>query len=303
MTLISTSLGSVGIFVSREVTGPGGNHMFGIEYLNLRRSDWPENWPETCKGKKQSPINIDDSEVKINKNLRDIKFVNYDKVLNNPVLVNNGHSVKLDIEDDSNVPKIQDGGLKAEYKFQQLHFHWGSENTTGSEHTLNNKIYPMEMHLVHYNSKYEKDEAHNYEDGLAVLAVFIKIDANDNNAFSAFSQNLKFVYGNDSYDISSSDLTLQALLPKDSLYYRYQGSLTTPPCNETVIWTVFANPVTIGIEQIKEFRNESLDDLVNNFRPIQNLNDRTVEKSYNSGIQQLPQVVIVLASFVVVGSW
>ncbi|XP_076333299.1 carbonic anhydrase 2-like isoform X2 [Tachypleus tridentatus] len=137
--------------------------------------DGPKNWPQTCKGKQQSPINIDDSEVKINKNLRDIKFVNYDKALNNPTLVNNGHSVKLDIEDDSNVPNIQAGGLKSEYMFQQLHFHWGSEDSKGSEHTLNNKVYPMEMHLVHYNSNYEKDEVYKHEDGLAVLAVFIEV--------------------------------------------------------------------------------------------------------------------------------
>lgn len=283
------------------VCSPGAERHLAAGW-SYEGDDGPKNWPQTCKGKQQSPINIDDSEVKINKNLRDIKFVNYDKALNNPTLVNNGHSVKLDIEDDSNVPNIQAGGLKSEYMFQQLHFHWGSEDSKGSEHTLNNKVYPMEMHLVHYNSDYEKDEVYKHEDGLAVLAVFIEVDENDNNAFSAFSENLEFVYGNGSYKSLSGGVILQALLPTNTSYYRYQGSLTTPPCSESVIWTVFSNPVTIGIEQIKKFRNENLTDLVNNFRPIQDLNDRPVEKCYNSGIQQLPEIIKVVTSFVAVVS-
>ena len=28
---------------------------------------------------------------------------------------------------------------------QQLHFHWGSENNAGSEHTIDNKHYAMEV--------------------------------------------------------------------------------------------------------------------------------------------------------------
>ena len=33
-------------------------------------------------------------------------------------------------------------------------------------------------------------------------------------------------------------------------FYRYQGSLTTPPCDESVIWTVFENKNTISESQV-----------------------------------------------------
>ncbi|XP_076364076.1 carbonic anhydrase 6-like isoform X2 [Tachypleus tridentatus] len=135
-----------------------------------------EYWPETCNGNKQSPVNIEKNKVQTNNSLGSITFVNYDKPLYKPLLVNNGHSVQLNIEEDENVPMIKNGGLEGNYKFQQLHFHWGNEDSMGSEHTVDDKTYCMEMHLVHYNSKYRSDEAIKYPDGLAVVAVLFIIE-------------------------------------------------------------------------------------------------------------------------------
>lgn len=45
--------------------------------------------------------------------------------------------------------------------------------------------------------------------------------------------------------------SIEELLPeKPAEYYRYKGSLTTPPCHPTVLWTVFRNPVQISKEQV-----------------------------------------------------
>ena len=44
------------------------------------------------------------------------------------------------------------------------------------------------------------------------------------------------------------------LLPTDKTnYYRYNGSLTTPTCNEAVTWTVFNDPVEISQAQVNFF--------------------------------------------------
>jgi hypothetical protein len=73
-------------------------------------------------------------------------------------------------------PSFTGGGFTDTYVFQQLHFHWGSDDSIGSEHTVNGKSYPGELHLVHYNSKYgDYKSALKHSDGLAVLGVLFQV--------------------------------------------------------------------------------------------------------------------------------
>ena len=60
--------------------------------------------------------------------------------------------------------------LKNTYELLQLHFHWGSDDTQGSEHTVHGKRFPMEMHQVHQSSNLESATNPDVEDGLAVAA-------------------------------------------------------------------------------------------------------------------------------------
>ncbi|XP_013787426.1 carbonic anhydrase 6-like, partial [Limulus polyphemus] len=212
-----------------------------------------ENWPETCKGNKQSPINIEKNKAQTNNSLGSITFVNYDKPLYKPFLVNNGHSGERECSDDQ---RWRFGG---KLQIPQLHFHWGSQDSIGSEHTVDNKTYSMEMHLVHYNSKYCSDEASKYPDGLAVVAVLFIVKNNIKSRFSAFTDILKNIRheGNTTamseYE-SSVDLTLKSVLPQQTTpFYRYSGSLTTPPCSEVILWTVLADPVKIGKTEVCYF--------------------------------------------------
>ena len=63
------------------------------------------------------------------------------------------------------------------FEFLQLHWHWGSVDSQGSEHTINGKKYPMEVHLVHWNKKYSTvTEALKYSDGLAVLGFMYEVN-------------------------------------------------------------------------------------------------------------------------------
>ena len=49
--------------------------------------------------------------------------------------------------------------------------------------------------------------------------------------------------------------TLEMFLPKGACkhtqFFRYYGSLTTPKCNEVVIWTVMANPISLSHDQVR----------------------------------------------------
>lgn len=90
-------------------------------------------------------------------------------------------TVKLGLGDYSNSsmyepPQVRGGLLSSTYILESLHFHWGKDNDRGSEHMVNNVRYPMEMHLVHRNKKYNTtSEALNHKDGIAVLGFFFHV--------------------------------------------------------------------------------------------------------------------------------
>ena len=98
--------------------------------------EWAHEFPG-CSGLRQSPININTHETKKILAKRPLKLERYDKPLSGSV-VNNGHSIQF-TPSNSELPVLSGGFLpKGErFQFSQLHFHWGSETTKGSEHTLN----------------------------------------------------------------------------------------------------------------------------------------------------------------------
>ncbi|CAG2107370.1 unnamed protein product [Medioppia subpectinata] len=177
----------------------------------------------------------------------------------------------------------------------QLHFHWSDHKGRGSEHAFSGVHYSMEMHIVHYNKKYDNiSEAGTHPDGLAVLGVMFEITRKANPHLDAIIEGVKAVKveGGDDYHSTPPQyrqnagqplVNLENLLPNDlKLFFRYKGSLTTPPCAESVTWLVFHDTTDIGLKQIKAFR-ELTDShkvvLSDTFRQLQALNDRRVEAS------------------------
>ena len=85
--------------------------------------------------------------------------------------------------DVSNSAAVLTGGpLGSDYKVLQLHFHWGSDNTKGSEHFYDGQAYPMEVHIVHTKAAYEGNltTALNSVDGLAVTGFMFSIGVSSN---------------------------------------------------------------------------------------------------------------------------
>lgn len=72
-------------------------------------------------------------------------------------------------------PRLTGGPLSTDYKLHSIHFHWGTDNNVGSEHTVNGKAYPMEMHVVHTKNDLSFEEAKNSPNGLAVIGYFIDV--------------------------------------------------------------------------------------------------------------------------------
>ncbi|XP_034734087.1 carbonic anhydrase 12 [Etheostoma cragini] len=217
-----------------KYSGPDGEH------------HWANHYPY-CGAAFQSPIDIRSELLRFDPTLRPIEIQNYNLSLNERLtLGNNGHSVQISLPS-----KMHISSLPHRYTAAQLHFHWGSSSRpAGSEHTVNSKQCAAEMHVVHFNSdKYPNmSSALDKSDGLAVLGVLIEVG--DFNP--AFEQFLKFINGVKYRDqkVQVPGFNIRALLPaRLDEYYRYDGSLTTPPCYPSVLWTVFRNHVTISRKQ------------------------------------------------------
>uniref|UniRef100_A0A7E4VMJ6 Carbonic anhydrase n=1 Tax=Panagrellus redivivus TaxID=6233 RepID=A0A7E4VMJ6_PANRE len=229
----------------------------------------PCNWPMAQTGLSQSPIDLKLSKMKVYSLADPIKFVNYNRPLNGEY-VNTGYSVQFIPDTCIDAPEIYGGMLDQSYRFIQYHYHWAQNENEGSEHTLGGLSYPAELHLVHQGVEDPSK--------LAVLGVFLQI-LKDDSALSADETVLEsIVNSGDRTSLKGQRLSLK--LPENTnSFCRYHGSLTTPPCSENVLWTVFTDPISVTREQLAALR--SVKDCSGhihrkNYRPTQPLNNRQV---------------------------
>ncbi|KAK3609017.1 hypothetical protein CHS0354_039318 [Potamilus streckersoni] len=244
---------------------------------------WHLNFPH-CGGHSQSPVSIRSSEVILDSHkLGPFKMKGYNSTGDLPMdLENNGHTIQINLQGKG--ISITGGGLGNAYIANQFHFHWGKTDKRGSEHAINGKYFPMEMHIVHYNMKHKNfSQALDKKDGLAVLSFFFKVGKYNVNLNPIITHFQEIPHRDDHTKISK--IVLRNLLPKKlNGYFRYYGSLTTPPCHESVIWSIFYEPVNISAKQLQAFRNkvhqnvanETNRDISDDYRPLQPLNQRKI---------------------------
>ncbi|MCC5090901.1 carbonic anhydrase [Xanthomonas campestris] len=215
-----------------------------------------EHWAELAKenalcgnGQQNSPIDLKDA---IDATLGKLQL-DYGAV---PLVVRNtGHSIQLDLHAGGT---MRVGGKQ--YDALQLHFHHPSE------HLLNGRRFPMEAHIVHQGP-----------DGtLGVLAIFFETG----KANPAFQRVLDAMPNDKNQTRQVADALVRGsdFLPpaNQRSFYRYEGSLTTPPCSETVDWVVLSQPVQVSREQINAFERV----YPFNARPLQPLDRRFLLKSH-----------------------
>lgn len=209
----------------------------------------PDHWGDlspdyaTCaKGVEQSPVDIPaDAAV----NTADISF-NYQPSA--VTILNNGHTIQVNYDPGSSLTL---NGVR--YDLVQFHFH------AHSEHALAGQFAPLEVHLVHKNAK----------GGLAVVGVLLNAGA-ENPSYAAVLNNLP-AEESEAHAVSGATVDANQLLPSERTYWRYNGSLTTPPCSEGVQWLVMNTPVELSAAQIGAYTA-----IYNaNARPLQPFNART----------------------------
>ncbi|XP_052229208.1 carbonic anhydrase-like isoform X2 [Dreissena polymorpha] len=245
-------------------------------------STWKDGFP-IAEGSRQSPIDIVLSEAVYDVGLMAGIPLGVDyKPEDETLLQNNGHSVMCQITK----PGFLTGGPLGNQKFrlEQFHLHWGADDNRGSEHTIDGKMFASELHLVHWNTKYDSfSDAVTKSDGLAVLGIMIKPGLT-HLGFSSVSDNLSKMSKPGSKATVPVSLDPTRLLPNNiSAYWTYEGSLTTPPLLESVQWIVFKEPVEFSHQQLTALRSLTDSDghhMQDNYRPPVPTKGRKVRASF-----------------------
>uniref|UniRef100_A0A8C3W725 Carbonic anhydrase n=1 Tax=Catagonus wagneri TaxID=51154 RepID=A0A8C3W725_9CETA len=258
----------------------------------LRKSDHAAHplWKDPASlpgGTRQSPINIRWRDSVYDPRLQPLR-VSYDAAACLHAW-NTGYLFQVELDDSSDRSGISGGPLENHYRLRQFHFHWGAANEWGSEHTVDEHVYPAELHLVHWNAVKYRDyqEAATGERGLAVIGVFLKLGAR-HEALQELLEVLPDIKHKDAR-VPVRPFQPSCLLPACRDYWTYPGSLTTPPLSESVTWIIYKKPIEVAQDQLAAFRSllfsalgEKEEAMVNNYRPLQPLMDREVRSSFQA---------------------
>ncbi|XP_028969520.2 receptor-type tyrosine-protein phosphatase gamma isoform X1 [Esox lucius] len=250
---------------------------------------WSSAYPE-CRERNQSPINIADQDTKVSMEYQELTLDGFGTESSNKTsMKNTGKTVAIMLKDDY---FVRGAGLPGRFKAEKLEFHWGQSNgSEGSEHSINGRRFPVEMQIYMYNSDDfdSLSAAIRQKRIIAAMSVFFQVGLKDNPAVDPIIHGLRGVVHHEK-ETFLEPFVLRDLLPSSlGSYYRYTGSLTTPPCSKVVEWIVFNRPVFVSYKQLEAFYSiftteqqdhvKSVEYLRSNFRPIQSLDNRDVFKS------------------------
>ena len=278
------------------------------------------SYAECANGMMQSPINILTADVSGDEG-SGLLLLNSDKQRDG-TLSNDGHTVEfqagvnsmaidqpiLTLVHHTDDPFFSGRELGDRYYLNSLGFHWGSSNSQGVEHYINGVGGVGEVQFIYYNSKYDDFlNASSQSDGLTILAFRLQIctSSDFSTIFGATNEYLDMLSGNGSRvtniiwslsDLHECRLSISGVC-KDR-FYVYYGSLTTPPCYQSALWWVSEETRCVTNEQLQILRQQRVSNggelLVNNYRPVQDVNGRRIVEIGTSGApSSISQVSVV----------
>jgi carbonic anhydrase len=190
----------------------------------------PEHWGKLSEafaacneGRNQSPVDIVDP---IDADLGPIGLAYRGSAV---AVLNNGHTLQVDVGPGNSLD-IED----QMFELAQFHLH------SPSEHRIQGKSFPLEAHFVHRNDRGE----------LAVVAVLFR-EGPRSHGLETIGVSAPAKAGrSEPIDTAIADLEV---VPEGRAYYRYSGSLTTPPCTEGVLWLILKATGSVSSDQVEMF--------------------------------------------------
>ena len=247
-----------GLLVVVSVLAPAGPRAQWKTPWSYKGTDGPAHWAAldpayaACNGKEQSPIDI--RRAKRTK-LPALRFADKSGPLK---IINNGYTAVRVNYSPGNGNFLIVGDQR--YELAQFHFHHPSEEY------IHGKPFDMVLHLM-----YQSDDGK-----LAGVAVLVNagMNASVQQVVDPLWKYMPETAGKE-HLIPGVEINPAGLLPHDTSYYTYKGSVTAPPCTEGVTWFVLKTPIEISPAAISAFAKLYPHDV----RPVQPLNGRIVEES------------------------
>ncbi len=278
----------------------------------------PANWgllAPDARGDRQSPINIEPSGAVVAANLH----LRMDYHPCKLTLINNGHTIQADVRavERNSTMEIGMGGVTNRYLLKQFHFHHRSEHQLDGVDAPLEVHLVHELMAQEHDEGHGRDTRGNH--GIALSANPAPAHANDKHGAGAgatghghgaatggaqgvfpklavvgvlivegaphayvgqfWGEDLPKEKGQSRLVTTSRESGPKDFLPANPAYFRYSGSLTTPPCTQNVMWTVMGEPISFSSEQIDAFRSLKFLSGGQNKRPVQALQQRIVLKS------------------------
>ncbi|KAJ1254353.1 hypothetical protein BS78_K078400 [Paspalum vaginatum] len=220
----------------------------------------PEHWGEIKKewaacgaGRMQSPVDLSHDRVSLS---RSLGYLDHSYRPAEASIINRGHDIMVRFDGDAGSLVIN----CTAYRLTQLHWH------SPTEHTIDGRRYDLELHLVHESA----------DKKIAVIAILYEIGDGHDALLHQLEPFIRRLANQRDREERVGLVNPMTARGRASVYYRYVGSLTAPPCTEGVIWTIIKRVRTVSRYQLELLRDAVHDGNEMNARPLQKLNNRDV---------------------------